>query len=195
MENNILTKKFEPVIKLPQNCILLKKSIYEQYVGCVTEREEKMITDDNLNNKIERIVKWIYQSPKRGLLLCGTVGNGKTTMLRALYNVFKNSSYLYTTQTVYENYRINDAFREHLKSSKILFLDDLKEEHAIQKNYGESFHPVTDLLEYRYMKNALTIISTNCTVEELHNAYGDRFYDRLKGMYNIIYYTTPSYRR
>ena len=193
MSKNIVSKERLPV-KLSESPELSKAILLGWYGTAVRERDVKFVIDSNTEDKIEKVVKWMYESKKRGLLLCGTLGNGKTTMLKALKNMLGYGAIYVEAQQVYEYFKKNQSLPT-TAPYQVLLLDDLGVEPSSYNDFGEIRYPLTELLMNRYKMNLTTVIATNCTFEQLGETYGDRLQDRMKEMFAMIKYTEPSYRK
>ena len=73
-------------------------------------------------------------------------------------------------------------------------IDDLGEEPKEVLSYGNAITPVVDILEDRYRKREITLITTNLDADGIKEKYGVRVADRLREMMMIIPFTNPSYR-
>lgn len=174
----------------------------------------KFIFDQNIADVIRKVATWMHteETPdnrfKRGLLLRGQCGVGKTALMRAMQDVFafyNNKDYsLIKTISSSDIMRLeigNDEYSA-LSCKPILFIDDLGEEATDKKVYGNSVSPVIELIRYRYECRKTTIISTNklekytidangemhITGDELKDKYGDRIFSRLHEMCNWLTY-------
>ena len=164
------------------------------YVNIVKSRGVKFVLDESTEQKIEKVVKWMIESPKRGLLLCGTLGNGKTSMLRALKYMFGSHAVYMEAQAAYDHFRQNQSI-PFVSPKDILLIDDLGVEPSSYNDFGNIRYPLAELLMSRYKTNSTTIIATNCTFEQIGETYGDRLQDRMREMYVMIKYLEPSYRK
>lgn len=164
------------------------------YGTVVENRGVELKMDEATLSKIERVVKWMHESPKRGLLLCGTLGNGKTTMLRAIKNMFGSQAVYFDAQSLYDYYRQNQSLPQ-ISAKDLLLIDDLGVEPSTYNDFGEIRYPLAEMLMVRYRMNATTIIATNYTFEQIAETYGDRVEDRMREMFAMIRYIEPSYRR
>lgn len=174
------------------------KQYYIDAVG-----KDRCNLDADTQQHIKAVVEW-FSSPKWGLILMGGVGNGKTSMLKALFKYAdkqvskKESMYLCGYFVSYDiataaaqDYR----YFEKMKMHDILGIDDMGEEPVEVTNYGNVICPITRILEERYAKQKVTIISTNLDAEAIKKKYGMRVADRLREMCDIIPYVNPSYRK
>lgn len=144
-----------------------------------------------------------------GLMLCGTPGTGKTTMLRAmqmLTNSLQDFALFSDERVRADLHRIiivtakdiahaPDADIAKWRHVGCLAIDDLGAEPAEVMTYGNVVTPLTDLIEYRYAQHKTTLFTTNLTAEQLRDKYGTRITDRLNEMVKIIIVSrSESYR-
>lgn len=164
------------------------------YGAVVNSRGVDLQMDEPTLDKIDKVTKWMHESKKRGLLLCGTLGNGKTTMLRALKSLFGSQAVYFEAQDIYDYYKANHALPQ-IPYDCILLIDDLGVEPSSYNEFGEVRYPLAEMLMKRYKYNTTTIIATNYSFEQIGEVYGDRVQDRMKEMYAMIKYLDPSYRK
>lgn len=164
------------------------------------------IVDDDTKSHIKKVAKWLLEGKKCGLMLLGTCGNGKTTMLLAIKSLI---SFLYSNPNSPDFVKLeftsalnlaklvvdNGAEYERLKRCKLLAIDDVGTEEVKMKNYGNALCPLTDILYYRYDKRMFTIISSNLDKENIGKQYGDRITDRIPEMFNGVSFDNKSYRK
>lgn len=167
--------------------------------------------------KFKGMAHWICNtsSVKRGLILGGPTGIGKTTITATLQSLFSQTSYFgYTMQIsakyigdyyrfreegekwdIYTGEKMVKRFNEPLQPvCKILFIDDLGMEEDIFKDFGTQTQPMAKLLHDRYEKGLITIITTNIgTMDQLRQKYDDRIVDRLNS-YAKMFYSIESFR-
>lgn len=181
-------------MKLPESQEQLAAMLLGTYGAVVESRDMSLQMDEATISKVEKVVKWIYESRKRGLLLCGTLGNGKTTMLRALKNLLGGKVSYYEAQAIYDYFRQNQCLPD-IAYDSVLLIDDLGVEPASYNDFGEVRYPLTELLMKRYKGNLTTVIATNKTFDQIGQTYGDRLQDRMREMFAMITYLEPSYRK
>lgn len=205
--------------------------------------------DENCNNgegrKLARTLcayflekEGFYKSPlinnisnpnlKKGLMIIGSYGTGKTSILKTFYQIFANANHhpitvvdkndtvqllgryklgfgYFTTNDVVKKFESifehaeKEAFWNRYKVG-LKYFDDIMTENTAS-NYGK-IEIFKDILEMRYTSGARTLISLNYsgtsvddTLEALSNKYGERVYDRLFEMFNIIELKGESLRR
>lgn len=167
-----------------------------------------MSEDSGTMDKIERVAGWLSNGKRNSLMLYGSVGNGKTTMGKAVMTVLRefkssenNAYYITASNLVRLKYDADFAstfaissYNDYL-SCDILLLDELGSESESVKNYGNTETPIHDLLIYRYEHNKPTIITSNLDDNGLLLKYGERIYDRISEQFDKIEYTEESYRK
>ena len=179
------------------------------YMAEVESRNRVYIDDSNTRNNISRIARHLVAPKKFGLMLAGTCGNGKTSLLKAIQSAtnFLNLKYevrsdkeekiaisIIDVKDIIANckdYQIMEVY----KKTPYLGIDDMGKEPKEVLDYGNVCNPVIDLIEYRYNKQLTTFITTNLTPEEFKDKYGERITDRFREMIEKIVFNDGSYRR
>ena len=175
--------------------------------GEVEYRSRKFEMNEDLNRQIRTIAECLTgESPKFGLLLCGGVGNGKSTVVKAFQQLLNQLNIRTEDNRECWGFRIMDAravnylcksaYREweELCMMRMLAIDDLGIESLEIQDYGNIMSPMVDLLTRRYDKQLFTIITTNLTPREIRAKYGDRIADRFNEMMLKIVFENGSYR-
>jgi DNA replication protein DnaC len=137
--------------------------------------------------------------PKKGLLIMGPVGVGKTTLMKEFLEE-KNKGPWITDYEVkrgvqQEGYNwFNRFVMDHLT------FDDLGAEPETILSYGHQFNPGEEIIQLRYevfQRTAgrnRTCFTTNYNREDLLARYGERCYSRLQEMCNFIVLEGPDLR-
>lgn len=148
---------------------------------------------------------------KKGILIIGGYGVGKTNFMKVFEEIFKNYRDLrfkyYSSKDVVLEY--NHCQTPDDKSSyffdlqrPVLYLDDINSEN-IASNYGK-VEIIEEILMNRCELNLKTFASCNYTSEkncasqtllDLGERYGGRLFDRFHEMFNIIEFHGQSFRR
>lgn len=147
----------------------------------------------------------------KGIFLIGNIGNGKTSLMRFFST---NQLYGFRVERVIDitsDYKILGeagvkTYANNLKVSQNLYglenygycFDDLGTEEVPAKHYGESKNVFAEIILSRY-DNPLTPYNsthatTNKDLTEIENIYGSRVYDRMKEMFNVIFFDHESFR-
>lgn len=164
------------------------------------------ILSDETKNIIGQITLWFSNDDrfkgdsKKGILLRGNCGTGKTMIVETLLEVIKQGdnkiALLINVRDLQDLYIKNDIEKiEILKKRFLIIIDDLGVENTDIKNYGNLLEPFNDLFDYRYRNRMETILTTNLTPERIKELYGDRILDRFKEMFNEYLFTIKSMRQ
>ena len=175
----------------------------------VEKRGNTFENSDELQEHIIKIAR-LFTEPtnKFGILLCGGVGNGKSSMMYALQNVIRHLEIplignttintwgmrVESAKFIYNLVKVDSKQFEHIQKTPMLGIDDLGEEEPTLMNYGNRFTPVIDLISVRYFRMLFTMVTTNLTPAQIRTVYGDRIADRLNEMMLILPYRHPSFR-
>ena len=175
-----MKERFTTDAPLKQVCNLLYQALTEQ----VAKRNRQLIFNDDVSCQITNVATWLTDPhAKPWLFLCGQIGNGKSSMLRAVQRVlpilglpssdefgygYDGGSYGYSrpslriiraNELLMESTGSYEAFKKMMKAP-MLAIDDLGVEPAEIKDYGSTRTPIIDLLSYRYEEQLFTLIST-----------------------------------
>ena len=174
----------------------------------VQRRHGVFMNDEATRNHIKHVAECLTkENPKFGIMLCGTCGTGKTTLLYAFQNAlnYLNRCGCFEDQT---GIRIIDAkdiasLMKDLNTRKVrdvqmLAIEDMGREATEVMDYGNVYSPMIDLLEYRYNEQLFTFITTNIASDgenTLRKKYGDRIADRFNEMLEVVVFKNPTYRK
>lgn len=177
-------------------------------------RNHDIILDEDTKSHIKTAAEWLGDpNGKIGFMMTGLYGNGKTTLMAAMCSLINwlfdsaNSKERRYIRTV----KAKDIARlavdkdgrsefEKLYCEDMLAIDEVGEEPAEIIHYGMVFTPIRDLLEERYARQKLTIITTNLVQSEkkqlfqIRDHYGERVVDRMREMMKIVPFHNDSYR-
>ena len=195
-----MESRFRFNLSLESAIVLLTAS----YKVEVERRQREFSLDDNTQSNLYRLAQYITaQTPRFGVMLCGTCGNGKSTLMYAFQQALnfladKNHFDFMGNQfkpkmTIYDSYELSQLARDIkeftlIKNKPLLGIDDLGNEPVEILDYGNPIHPIIRLIEYRYINQSFTFITTNLTAKEIRTKYGDRIADRFNEMLHIIKY-------
>ncbi len=195
------------------------------YQACRVEVEHRcrvFNATQDYKKHLWEISRWLTsQSPTFGLFLCGGAGNGKTTILRALRNLYglllsyetvRHDDYprkgfmmvtakrLVMLAKAYNNPAKENAEEQNLYKSlrtiEILAIDDLGTEPRESLYYGDFVTAAMDLLSFRYDEQFCTLVSSNLAAGEISTYYDERIADRFREMMHIVDFgTEESFRK
>ena len=144
-------------------------------------------------------------------MVIGTYGNGKTSIFKAFETALRSTNIRFKGFTANEVVNKFEACKNPLDKEefyKIMnygtrYFDDVKTERTAN-NYGKA-ELMKDILEARYINKARTYITCNfkegadgdveLALLEFRDKYGNRVYDRLFEMFNIVVFKGESFRK
>lgn len=144
---------------------------------------------------------------QKGILLTGFVGTGKSSMFEAFRLLGENYHKEFTNINLlfwkYNCRQIVSAYmdksdvegknlKKYYKGSIPVYFDDLGAEEIA---FNGGFNVMADILENRYENKARTFITTNLSVKQIEERYGQRVRDRVVEMFNIIPISGESFRK
>ena len=139
--------------------------------------------------------------PPKGVMLCGGVGTGKTTLLKILRRC-SGAVYLSVTDIVGSLLTDGWGFAE-CSCTKYqrygMIIDDLGQESDLQ-HYGTKLSRFLELMiERRYQRfekdGIMTVIATNLQPKDIEVAYGERTVSRLAAMVDIVPFNGTDWRK
>lgn len=147
----------------------------------------------------ERFESELGFSFKKGLLIRGISGIGKTHIVRCVENNELNPIKVLSMIEVADEIKDEGRYQIEYGKSKILYLDDVGTEEATINHYGTKINFFKNFIESVYLRNIDSgfnklIISTNNSFAELEEKYGFRVRSRVKDMFNIINVTGEDMR-
>ena len=138
------------------------------------------------------IVDWMTDNKGKGLLMFGGCGLGKS--LIGMYilpllikDVHKKVVNIFSAQEL--NKKIDEILKLH-----IIYIDDIGTEDNLN-SYGNKRMPFAELCDAAEKKGKLLILTTNLSIDELTQRYGDRVVDRLIATTKAVPFTGNSLRK
>ena len=172
----------------------------------VTERHRELVLNQNNKYVIGQVSLWYANDerfngdPNKGLMIRGSVGTGKTIIVKALqqtmlYGEKIHAELIHATklQDLYMSQNYDEIDR--IKALKYVIIDDVGVEMVEAKSWGNTKEPFNDLFDYRYRENKITIITTNLKPSEIERDYGQRIRDRFRESFNDILLDGESLRK
>jgi predicted ATPase len=131
--------------------------------------------------------------PKKGILLTGPVGCGKTslmTLLPSFMYPFQKYQVKNTREIAAEFHKDGfETIQKYGLRQKPICLDDLGVEQNI-KHFGNECNTIGEILLHRYdlfvNEGIVTHATTNLNADELEDIYGIRVRSRLRTMFNLV---------
>lgn len=139
----------------------------------------------------DEVANWLECNKGRGLLMIGGCGLGKTLLgMYAIPFLLRHEC-----KKVVSSFNANKLWKEidDVLNKHIIYIDDIGTE-SVANQYGNKRVPFAELCDAVEKEGKLLICSTNLTVEDLSNRYGERTIDRLRGTTKIIPFIGKSKR-
>lgn len=195
--------------KPPIRLVNCREHAYEYlltaYMRRVTADHKAYIHDPTAEEIIKSVAAWMVGGKKHGLLLRGGCGIGKSTLMRAVTDVFAvcdGRKTCWVSASQIESAGIGDKAQfSKWCADPMLAIDDMGVEQPTALHYGNSVSPMAELITERHKRLLFTLITTNLVetadgVEQIAERYGDRVFDRIRELCGIIKYSgqLKSYR-
>lgn len=211
MTRRLCARKITPdrfFIDLPERDAA--NAVYAAFKAEVAYRGHSLIFDEETRRHVLEAARWLSDPKgKPGLLLMGTIGNGKTTLMRAVARLIefvseetlgysKRKTVKLVTAKEIVRWCVSKEERDKydvLFTEPMLGIDELGGEAAEVVSYGQPWTPVYDLLEARYQRQLLTIATTNLIDKMITEHYDNRISDRFNEFMQKILFQNPSYRK
>lgn len=179
------------------------------YKHQVETRLRSFIPTPELNSQILQIAQILGTPSHRfAIILMGTYGNGKTTMMYAIRSLihfvylkchdamahlkpFNTSIPIISAKNMVKE--IMDGTHTY-RLEDMIMIDDWGSEPAEIVHYGMKYTPIIDLIEARYARMQYTILSTNMTFKDIRPRYTHRCADRLEEMAHVVQFNGDTFR-
>lgn len=167
---------------------------------------DELILNDENKFVIGQVALWYSWDERfkgdvrKGLMLRGNVGTGKSLIVQALCEIIKAYEILipcFLHATELSDLYIHDDVDgiDIAKKRAYTIIDDVGVESVETRNYGNVKEPFNDVFDYRYRNNQRTIITTNLKLSEIEEIYGTRIIDRFRECMNDLVLDCKSFRR
>ena len=140
----------------------------------------------------EEVASWLAGNGGRGLLCFGNCGRGKTLICGRILPLILNH-YCRKVVSCYDAQQMN-AELDVVKQKHIIYVDDIGTENLSVK-YGEKRLAFAELADEAEKKGKLLILTTNLTIDELREKYGERTIDRLRAITKTVLFSGESLRK
>ena len=166
----------------------------------VMERGLKYFVGDNYKwlPEYDKVVEWLADNKRRGLMLFGSNGRGKTIIvekiLPVIFQYYLKDKPFFADARALKEYDKNLLDRYELWCSvNPIIIDDVGVE-CIANDYGEKRDLFSEIVDQCEKEKRLLIFSTNLTPKNINERYGLRTLDRLKAIVRAIKFQGDSLR-
>lgn len=140
----------------------------------------------------DQIVQWLTDNRGRGLLCHGNCGRGKSLICWKIIPLLLNH-YCRKIVSCYDAQQMN-ADIDTVKQKHILYIDDVGTESMAVK-YGERRLAFCEIVDEAEKRGKLLMLTTNLSLEEISQKYGERTMDRLVAITRRVKFEGNSLRR
>lgn len=185
----------------------LANSLEVAYIVEVEKRYRVYSSDEKIKKLFADVARAIKDKGKFGILFCGQCGNGKTTMMYAMRDLFNllslhnliDGEYSKVQMVVWDSTKIARVAKDEdiikIANIPLLAIDDLGKEPKEVISFGNVITPMIDVIEHRYKLQLPTFVSTNLLPKQIGEKYGTRIADRFNEMFHKIVFDNQSYRK
>ena len=155
----------------------------------------------------EAVAKEMNIDLKKGIMLSGPIGCGKTTLFQLMRKLPKGrknfmmastrqivSEFMQSGYEILEKYSRGSLYNDY-RTPKNYCFDDLGSESA-SKYFGNDCNVMAEILLTRYdlfkEKGIITHLTTNLSATEIESQYGNRLRSRMREMFNLFGYEESS---
>lgn len=194
-----------PTFKVPLDEENFTNLLTACYMAEVESRGLTPLMDKDTEQHISTLAKALTDdSYKFCIVACGSIGNGKTTLLKAfrqaLYLLERNRLIPKMSMPIVDAKELTSKVADiksfaELCNTPYLGIDDVGTELKVVSSYGNLVYPFCEIIEHRYNRRLFTYITTNMNPKSIRDHYDSRIADRLNEMATKIIYTNPTYRK
>ena len=174
-------------------------------------------------NILYSLLSWVWRFDRlnvlkfdfeKGLFLYGSIGRGKTLILRALCKYLRDLKHRWQ-DVVKDDYRLGTKWvsasviandyaadgqpylKQYYSRDTCLFIDEMGREPNPSSYYGTRMNVLQFILQMRYdgRHSSVTHVSTNLSLDMMAETYGDYVADRCLEMFNFVEFSGPSLRQ
>ncbi len=138
------------------------------------------------------VVDWMTDNQGRGLLMIGNCGLGKSLIGKYILPYLIRDS-CRKVVNIFNAQELNSK-PDEIMSYHIIYIDDIGTEN-VSNIYGNKRIPFMELCDAVEQKGKLLICSTNLTLDELAEKYGERTIDRLRAATKVVPFVGQSLRK
>lgn len=168
----------------------LKRLYIEQYEK--RNKNKQLTFSEDKERIFGEVAKW-FTNPDRkdGLMLCGGIGNGKTTLLMAIKRFLE----LVSEKDACSYDSAFDIIGDVKQPQAFYLIDDIGSEPNVINDYGTKKTPIRDLLLKSYERRWNLIVTTNLDFNGFVEHYDERTADRCREMFDKVIFSETSFRQ
>lgn len=138
------------------------------------------------------VASWLENNGGRGLLCYGNCGRGKSLICWKIIPLLLNH-YCHKIVSCYDSQQMNSDI-DGVKANHLIYIDDVGTEN-ISIKYGEKRLAFSEIVDEAEKRGKLLIATTNLSLDELAQKYGERTMDRLVAITKRVKFIGESLRK
>lgn len=143
-------------------------------------------------SEYEEVSDWLSDNKGRGLLCYGNCGRGKSLICWKIIPLLLNH-YCHKIVACYDAQQMN-ADIDTVKQKHIIYIDDIGTENVSVK-FGEKRLAFCEIVDEAEKRGKLLILTTNLSLDEISQKYGERTMDRLVAITTRVKFKGESLRK
>lgn len=143
-------------------------------------------------SEYEEVSDWLSDNKGRGLLCYGNCGRGKSLICWKIIPLLLNH-YCHKIVACYDAQQMN-ADIDAVKQKHIVYIDDIGTENVSVK-FGEKRLAFCEIVDEAEKRGKLLILTTNLSLDEISQKYGERTMDRLVAITTRVKFKGGSLRK
>lgn len=142
------------------------------------------------SKEYDEVADWLSFNANKGLLAVGKKGRGKTLVcMDVIPEILRSIGLECLCISSYEMSRNVDA----MFKARVLMIDDVGTE-DVASFYGERHDLFSEIVDHAEREGVLLIATTNLSLDDLNQRYGERVVDRLSGIVRAVVFKGDSLR-
>lgn len=190
--NEIIEEMIRHGLPVPEKAVQVSvpnaKELMQDMLNEIISRENRRMV---WIKPYEQVAEWLTDNKGMGLFMYGNCGLGKSLLARYVIPALM-LKYNRKVVSVYDTNTMNANIDEVL-SKKIVCIDDVGTE-DLSVRFGEKRLAFAEVMDNVEKKRCLIIATSNLTIDEILERYGERVLDRIKSTTKRVVFTGKSFR-
>ena len=133
----------------------------------------------------DKISEWLSNNHKKGLMIIGPPGVGKTVITMKVIPMILHISYKRILSCFQSTELVNRKAYEDVMHYRNIVIDDVGIE-GVFNDFGNPHVVFSEIVDAIEKRGVLLIATSNLTIEEIKAKYGLRTYDRLRAHMTVV---------